>query len=309
MKRLVLRLSAGTLLTAAGLFGQGAERASASIAPDPDAAYCAYTQVQGTAAESPPMTSTVLTRAESMTIQANCTGAGDEAGTYTLTLSGSNFGNCAAADGSGTVTGTTPEGAMSGTYTYARPGVHYYINGSYTSAGEQHSMQLWMDIVPPIDPQQACFYSVASLIGHGAFIDLPQGDSVDTVDFTGTTTALTPVQLVGGGGVWAFASNICEMVSAPEAGACSIAASGTYSNVICGTGTVAGTATLSGPDGDETMSFSITFVSGTGQLIGNMSADDGPATVVGQIVITPTGGSCAGGVTQFQVVGHLTITP
>jgi hypothetical protein len=309
MKKLILRLMACALAVGAFGFGAGAERAHAAIAPEPDAAYCAYTQVQGTAMETPAMTSSVLTRAETITIQANCVGAGDESGLYTLSLTGSNFGNCGAADGSGTVTGTTPEGAMSGTYTYARPGVHYYINGSYAAAGESHSMQLWMDIVPPVDPQQACFYSVASLIGHGAFADLPQGDNVDTIDFTGNTTALTPVQLVGGSGTFAFGSNLCEMVSPPEAGSCSIAASGTYVNIICGTGTVNGTANISGPDGTETMTFSIAFAQGSGTLTGNMSADDGPATVAGTVEITPTGGNCASGVTQFQVAGHLTITP
>jgi len=310
MRGPVLRLLACAVVVAAAGAAQGVRPASAALVPDPDTAYCAPTFVQGTATYTPPMTSAPLTRAESMTVQAQCTGAGDEAGTYSLTLSGTTTGDCGGGIGSGTVTGSTPEGTMTGTYTYAKPGIHYYINGSYMAAGESHTMQLWLDATPVLDPNQICFYSVATLIGHGAFIDVPQGDGSDTVDFTATTTSLTPpVGAVGGTGSYTFASSACEMVSAPEVGACTLVSSGTYSNIVCGTGTWSGTANLNGPDGSESMSYTITFEDGTGELTGSMNANDGPATVTGIVDLTPSGGNCVNGTTQFTIVGHLTITP
>src|SRR5689334_2743323 len=61
--------------------------------------------------------------------------------------------------------------------------------------------------------------------------------------FVGHTSSLTPpVQLLGGGGSFTFLSDVCAGVSndTAEGGLCSISLSGTYSNLVCGTGTATG---------------------------------------------------------------------
>jgi len=122
---------------------------------------------------------------------------------------------------------------------------------------------------------------------------------VDAAVFVGQTTSLTPVQLVGGTGTFAFSSIACVGVSSddvPPANTCGISASGSYSNTVCGTGSASGTANTSeAGGGSDSVGFSITFVSGIGVVTGG--AD-------GVVVIIPTGGNPpANCVTQFTVPG------
>ncbi len=118
------------------------------------------------------------------------------------------------------------------------------------------------------------------------------------------------MQLVGGSGTYAFSTTSCEMVSVPDVGSCHLNSNGVYSNIVCGTGTMSGTAFLTGPDGGESMSYTITMVDGSGQLQGTMAADDGNAIVTGTVDMAVTGSQAPSAcVTQFELVGHLTITP
>jgi len=290
------------------IMGAGARPVHAAT-PEPDAAYCPYTSVTGAGSWGPNVDQNLTNHTITLTVAANCTGTGDEAGFYTLTLTGTSLENCSTGTGGGGVSGVAPEGGMSGNFTFFKIGVHYYISGTYVAAGENHILQLWLDILPLAAP---CNYGSAALIGHGAFLD--NFDS-DTVDFTGTASA--SVQLVGGSGTFFFDSNLCEMVSPPDAGevsageegACTLTASGTFTNIVCGTGTASGTATLNGPDGSETITFSITFVDGQGTVTGNATEPDGNGTVSGSVEISPNspqtnGATCTNG---FSVTGHLTI--
>lgn len=125
----------------------------------------------------------------------------------------------------------------------------------------------------------------------------------DIIVFTGATGSLVPpVQAVGGSGSFAFASKTCAIVDTDHgAGTCAISASGSYVSFVCGTGTASGTATVVGSNGEtETLSFTITFNGGQGELFGTTSDLDNAAGVVN---ITPTGGNCATGVTQFTATG------
>jgi hypothetical protein len=286
--------------------GTGARPAHAAIAPEPDTAYCPYGSVTGAGSWSPNVDSNLSNHVLTITVAANCTGAGDESGFYSVTLTGSSLENCAGGDGSGGVSGVSPEGTMSGTFTFYKIGVHYYINGSYTAAGEPHTLQLWLDILPLASP---CNYGAAPLIGHGAFADTPQvsGADVDTVDFTGSAAAT--VAWVGGSGTFTFSSNECEMASPPEVGVCAMNAAGTFTNIVCGTGTASGTASLTGPDGTETITFTITFSDGQGVVTGNAAEPDGNGTVSGWVDIAPNSPQAPPGVCTFgfSVIGHLTI--
>src|SRR5258708_24818537 len=73
---------------------------------------------------------------------------------------------------------------------------------------------------------------------------------VDVFSFVGQTDVLSPVQLVGGSGWYAFHSIVCAGVSVeadaaavvpeiPEVGPCVITSSGTYVNIVFGTGAAA----------------------------------------------------------------------
>jgi len=313
MKRILVKLSVCVLTAGTLLAGTGHQRVAAAV--EPDAAYCPYGFVQGTGSWSPPMTSALLPHSLSLAIQAQCTGSGDESGTYTVTLSGTSTENCAGGTGGGSVAGSSPEGGMSGSFSFYKVGVHYYINGSYASAGEAHALQLWLDVVPPIDVNGVCLYSVASLIGHGAFVDetFPsvEGDTGGIV-FAGATGSLNPpVGLLPVNGTYTFSSSICAAATAKMVGTCFIAAAGSFASISCGTGTTGGaplghsdSATISG-SGTISVSYGIVFVAGVGTLEG--ATTDGE-TASGSVNITPTGGDCVNGVTQFTAAGNVSFS-
>lgn len=145
---------------------------------------------------------------------------------------------------------------------------------------------------------------VGTVLAAGAIASAPlaasaaDGDS-DVAVFVGHTTGLTPVQLTGGSGSYGFVSDVCAGASTdttpPEVATCGISSSGTYTNIVCGTGSAAGSATATEPDSTDTFSYSILFVSGVGVLTGGAT---------GVVLIVPTGnGLPSSCVTQFTPVG------
>ena len=130
------------------------------------------------------------------------------------------------------------------------------------------------------------------------------GDN-DVMVFVGQSTSLTPVQLVGGSGVFQFATTFgfasaCEGVSSDEPASaspqCSISASGSYVSIVCGTGTLSGAATVSEADGQvDSVGFTITLVGGVGVITGG---------AVGVVEIIPTGvASPPACMTSFTMAG------
>jgi len=115
---------------------------------------------------------------------------------------------------------------------------------------------------------------------------------LDAAVLSGTASA--PGVLVVGGppGIFTFNSSVCVMASASgpggEAGesspdveapdlSCSATATGSYFNVVCGTGLVFGTGSLSEGASSDTYTvteFSIVFVSGVGVLSGVVTESD-----------------------------------
>jgi hypothetical protein len=147
---------------------------------------------------------------------------------------------------------------------------------------------------------------VGTVLAAGAIASAPlaasaaDGDT-DVAAFVGHTTGLTPVQATGGTGSYSFVSDVCAGVSLdatpPEAGTCSITSSGTYSNIVCGTGSASGSATATeNVDGAaDTFSYTITFVAGVGVIQGGAT---------GVVLIVPTGlGAPSSCVTAFTPVG------
>jgi hypothetical protein len=101
------------------------------------------------------------------------------------------------------------------------------------------------------------------------------------------------MDLLGGGGSFASSSTLCLVTSDPaEAGLCSLTASGTFSNNLCGTFTMDGTATFTGGGDSGTFGFHIMFTTTIG-LMANTSAvnvtsdGEGPdSSIVGVMLVT-----------------------
>jgi len=107
----------------------------------------------------------------------------------------------------------------------------------------------------------------------------------DLPDVTHAGADTPSVDLVGGCGAFSFGSNVCAGFSSDDAAPvinCSVTATGTYENIVCGTGLAAGAA--NGPEANQTEAFTIVFVGGMGVLVG--SASDGD-TVVGAVQLSP----------------------
>jgi hypothetical protein len=133
----------------------------------------------------------------------------------------------------------------------------------------------------------------------------------DLLVASGCLNTNPPVQTVGGGGNFSGpvvpcngVGVVCEIGSdgnpIPEAGGCTITFNGTYTNIVCGTGTATGSVVLNESDDSETIVFNVVFAAGEGVLTGTSSTDNGTDLWAGVVNILPTGGDCVNGVTQFR---------
>jgi hypothetical protein len=150
---------------------------------------------------------------------------------------------------------------------------------------------------------------------------MPVGASASTAAvaaFSGSASAT--VLWSGGGGPFSFATSAplgCTAAgvvnNAPVAGACTISASGSFTNVVCGTGTAAGTATVTTSAGAVTVNFQIVFAGTVGVLLPGTVPPTGAATA-GVVQITannpqipnpaaPGDGVCTTGFTVSSVSG------
>jgi hypothetical protein len=152
---------------------------------------------------------------------------------------------------------------------------------------------------------------LSSMLAVGAVALTPlactaaDGDS-DAVGFVAQSTSLTPVQVVGGSGLFQFATTFgfgstCMGVSSDEPAsanfACSISASGSYTSIACGTGTLSGSASVSesGDGQSDSVSFAITLVGGVGVITGGAT---------GVALIVPTGAATPPAcMTSFTIAG------
>jgi len=146
-------------------------------APARGATYCPYGHVTGTASYAPALAVDATTHAETFDLTlAGCTGTPEPGGDTTFHLSGTAVDACittglypTAGTGSGTLTGSTPQGAATGTYAVSKHGARYLVRGRFTSGGLEHVVDLWLDqqvLCPP--------GGVASsgLAGDGAVLDV-----------------------------------------------------------------------------------------------------------------------------------------
>lgn len=145
----------------------------------------------------------------------------DDAGHYSLRLEGDSVDTCVHGSSSnGVLSGTGPEGTVSGSFRFHRENAHLWISGVMVSGGETHRFTLWLDLVPlgvaappPVDVTSPAallarahqwlvtaspsFTSVcaveyvrsAAIIGHGVIRDPNDGwdllwDTADVAVFT-----------------------------------------------------------------------------------------------------------------------------
>lgn len=325
MKKTLATLAVCSLAAAALLGSGGVQRAAAAELGDP--AYCPYGSVSGTGLWAPGVTALITPETIQLSLQATCTGVADETGTYSIVLAGSSNESCGAGTGAGTVAGTAPEGAMSGSFTFFKIGIHYYISGSFTAGGESHNLQLWIDVLPSATVNGVCAYGSAPLIGHGAILEMINitvtPPALGVVAFAGSTTLLTPIEPLGGAGVYAVSTSaaplpnvpgVCEEGLATGIASCTLNAAGTYASILAGTGITGGgplvesdSATITTGNLSTTVDYSIVFAAGHGIITGTWSASDGTSgTAGGYVDIAPTGVTGTV-ITKLAAVGALAL--
>ena len=122
---------------------------------------------------------------------------------------------------------------------------------------------------------------------------------------TGKTTSLTPIPAppkTGGGGTFSFSGTATCLKGAARQ-VVGVSANGTYTNLVCGTGTANGVATFTG--GPSPISFKVNFVLGVGSLTvngggkGSGVVDIVPANATGCIT-KPVTGFTIRAVTEIQ---------
>jgi hypothetical protein len=149
--------------------------------------------------------------------------------------------------------------------------------------------------------------------------ELPAG--FDAAVFTGAAGGITPpVQTVGGTGTYSFSGSCTVAVGDSEVGgapevpsSCTITSTGSFTNVVCGTGLVTGSATINeGAPDPSTISanYTIVFVGSVGVVVSTSVTESDsppPAAAAGVVQILPTTGNCVTPVSQFAVSGVLAL--
>lgn len=129
----------------------------------------------------------------------------------------------------------------------------------------------------------------------------------DTVVLAGCVNTNPPVPVMGGTGAftgpvvcaapYSALPTVCVIHSDPELTVppsevapelCTFGFSGAYANIVCGTGSASGTATVTSASENYNVSFSVIFVAGQGVLTGTAPTDDGTDVFAGPVDILPT---------------------
>jgi hypothetical protein len=126
-----------------------------------------------------------------------------------------------------------------------------------------------------------------------------------TCSLKGKTTSLTPIPAppkTGGSGSFAFSGSATCLKGSKTLNV-GVSSSGTYTNLICGTGTAVGTASFSG--GPAPISYKVQFTFGVGYLTVN---GGGKGEGIADIAPSNTGGCVNKAVTGFTINAVTSIT-
>lgn len=124
----------------------------------------------------------------------------------------------------------------------------------------------------PVFSDAVALTGVSAITADGSDL-LTCGDTVEAVE--------TPhMDLQGGCGTLQFTSTSCALVSdpngaSPEAGLCSIAETGAYSSMVCGTYSLTGSFSLASSPEGASASFTTTVVAGIGVMTGTLTDASG----------------------------------
>jgi hypothetical protein len=125
--------------------------------------------------------------------------------------------------------------------------------------------------------------------------------------FTGPVSCAPPFHVLPSVCEIVSDNNIPPAVEAPYDCSGGFTFNGTYSNIMCGTGTAAGQATIPESDSSYNVSFLIMFIANQAIFLGNAATDDGFDVFTGPVTIVPTAPlvpPCP--VTQFRFATVLT---
>lgn len=133
----------------------------------------------------------------------------------------------------------------------------------------------------------------------------------DALVFQGQVTFTPPIGFFGGSGTFTFSSSLCTLTSDAEpedateipgeivAPGCAMGATGTYSSLLCTSGSATGVITATTIEGSFTMGVNLSWLNPAGGLItGSVVSSSAPAGD------NDTGGTVAGGFTYFAVMGN-----
>ncbi len=166
------KLTMGGLALALGLTVT-ALPASATSAAD-----CPWGSVNGSVTYTPPLQATPQPPGTwSMNLTMTCVGTAPSAGNYTLAFAGGTGETCTTGIANGSITGTGPLGAITGSVGYARYGIHLYgfpphATSTFSSGGKAFTLAIWLDVLPPSTGGPACPLAAGTVIGHAAVAEL-----------------------------------------------------------------------------------------------------------------------------------------
>jgi len=150
---------------------------------------------------------------------------------------------------------------------------------------------------------------VVSLLVAGPVLTV-RAAAVDAMVLTATFGNVNPpvILAVAGGSTFSITGSCTptfpSFVSTDDGlpAACpNLTGAGSYSNVVCGTGTMAGTLNITEPAGESaTATFTMVLIAGLGVLEGSYADDSGRVAIGVATVIPQPPSSCVSGVTVFS---------
>jgi len=173
----MLRIRTGLL---AAVLAMSILSTPAARANDYDPSYCLPSNASGTVDFTPAVELTPADNDFVIWVSCNFGGSNHNSGPYDLRLDGHTVGDSCAtgadAVGNGTVTGTGPEGAVTGSFGFHREGLQYSLSGVVETGGYQHVFAFGLTMANSTysNAASACPFDHADLSGFGFIMDIAE---------------------------------------------------------------------------------------------------------------------------------------
>jgi hypothetical protein len=278
------------ILVAAVLSGALSAAAGPARAADFDFAACDPTAVTATATWSPGLTPVVVSQTFSLSVDATCTGPGDEAGHWAMSFAGTGPEDCGSGSGSGTVNGvnSTSTEAWSLGFTYQRIGPMLVVTAGPGGAEGDIAGLTWL--APSF--MAPCPATSQSYMGVVATADTTPPAAPTALHVTGSGSinpglSLVPVVYPV---IWSFSGSATGVFNGVP-GSCTLTAygNGLASGTVTESGTGSGTCNGSGGIAISCPSFNYSRV-GTVVAVDGSCTGPGSAggSMTGRLAFTPT---------------------